>query len=203
MHLYPSSPYKEQTCSTYFYTNLQIWHTMNKIRLLTKGELPKAIELSWQVFTITSKEDFNDEGLEFFKSFIYNEKYIDEITFYGSFNNKVLTGILGIKNNGKHISLFFIKPEYHRQGLGKTLFHYVFALHPSIETTVNSSTYAIPFYQSLGFAVVGEKQNYHGLCSTPMRRYHAVFVQKNKYTLRTWQTEDAHSLVQELNRDIH
>ena len=54
MHLYPSSPYKEQTCSTYFYTNLQIWHTMNKIRLLTKGELPKAIELSWQVFTITS-----------------------------------------------------------------------------------------------------------------------------------------------------
>lgn len=46
---------------------------MNKIRLLTKGELPKAIELSWQVFTITSKEDFNDEGLEFFKSFIYNE----------------------------------------------------------------------------------------------------------------------------------
>lgn len=32
-----------------------------------------------------------------------------------------------------------------------------------------------------------------------MRRYHAVFVQKQKYTLRTWQTEDAHSLVQELN----
>lgn len=94
---------------------------------------------------------------------------------------------------------FFIKPEYHRHGLGKKLFHYASTLHPSIETTVNSSTYAIPFYQSLGFAVVGEKQNYHGLCSTPMRRYHAVFVQKNKYTLRTWQTEDAHSLVQELN----
>ncbi|MEI3074387.1 MAG: GNAT family N-acetyltransferase [Phocaeicola vulgatus] len=49
-----------------------------------------------------------------------------------------------------------------------------------METTVNSSTYAIPFYQSLGFAVVGEKQNYHGLCSTPMRRYHAVFVQKQQ-----------------------
>ena len=35
-----------------------------------------------------------------------------------------------------------------------------------------------------------------------MRRYHAVFVQKNKYTLRTWQTEDAHSLVQELNNKM-
>ncbi|WP_259330455.1 GNAT family N-acetyltransferase, partial [Phocaeicola vulgatus] len=67
-----------------------------------------------------------------------------------------LTRILGIKSNGKHISLFFIKPEYHRHGLGKKLFHYASTLHPSIETTVNSSTYAIPFYQSLGFAVVGE-----------------------------------------------
>lgn len=172
---------------------------MNNIRQLTKDEYPKAIELSWQVFTITGKEDFNNEGLEFFKSFIYNKKCINEIIFYGSFDNEALTGILGIKSNGKHISLFFIKPEYHRHGLGKKLFHYASTLHPSIETTVNSSTYAIPFYQSLGFAVVGEKQNYHGLCSTPMRRYHAVFVQKNKYTLRTWQTEDAHSLVQELN----
>ena len=142
---------------------------MNNIRQLTKDEYPKAIELSWQVFTITGKEDFNNEGLEFFKSFIYNKKCINEIIFYGSFDNEALTGILGIKSNGKHISLFFIKPEYHRHGLGKKLFHYASTLHPSIETTVNSSTYAIPFYQSLGFAVVGEKQNYHGLCSTPMR----------------------------------
>ena len=46
---------------------------MNNIRQLTKDEYPKAIELSWQVFTITGKEDFNNEGLEFFKSFIYNK----------------------------------------------------------------------------------------------------------------------------------
>ena len=99
---------------------------MNNIRQLTKDEYPKAIELSWQVFTITGKEDFNNEGLEFFKSFIYNKKCINEIIFYGSFDNEALTGILGIKSNGKHISLFFIKPEYHRHGLGKKLFHYAY-----------------------------------------------------------------------------
>ena len=60
---------------------------MNNIRQLTKDEYPKAIELSWQVFTITGKEDFNNEGLEFFKSFIYNKKCINEIIFYGSFDN--------------------------------------------------------------------------------------------------------------------
>ena len=54
---------------------------MNNIRQLTKDEYPKAIELSWQVFTITGKEDFNNEGLEFFKSFIYNKKCINEIIF--------------------------------------------------------------------------------------------------------------------------
>ncbi len=70
---------------------------MNNIRQLTKDEYPKAIELSWQVFTITGKEDFNNEGLEFFKSFIYNKKCINEIIFYGSFDNEALTGILGIK----------------------------------------------------------------------------------------------------------
>lgn len=71
---------------------------MNNIRQLTKDEYPKAIELSWQVFTITGKEDFNNEGLEFFKSFIYNKKCINEIIFYGSFDNEALTGILGIYN---------------------------------------------------------------------------------------------------------
>ena len=69
---------------------------MNKIRLLTKGELPKAIELSCKFSPLPAKK-ISTMRIEFFKSFIYNEKYIDEITFYGSFNNKVLTGILGIK----------------------------------------------------------------------------------------------------------
>ena len=35
---------------------------MNNIRQLTKDEYPKAIELSWQVFTITGKEDSVDRA---------------------------------------------------------------------------------------------------------------------------------------------
>ena len=172
---------------------------MNEIRVLTKDEYAKAIQLSWQVFTTNGKEDFDDEGMEIFKSAIYDEQWMHDITIYGSFDNETLIGILGMKNGGRHISLFFIRQEYHRQGLGKALFQYAVHTCPSVEMTVNSSTYAIPFYKNLGFAVIGEKQNYHGLCSTPMRRYHAVIAQKNKYTLRTWQTEDASSLAQELN----
>lgn len=31
---------------------------------------------------------------------------------------------MGTKNEGKHISLFFIKKEFHRKGIGKQLFDY-------------------------------------------------------------------------------
>lgn len=101
---------------------------MNNIRQLTKDEYPKAIELSWQVFTITGKEDFNNEGLEFFKSFIYNKKCINEIIFYGSFDNEALTGILGIKSNGKHISLIFYQARISQARIRKKTFP--LRLHP-------------------------------------------------------------------------
>ena len=88
---------------------------MNNIRQLTKDEYPKAIELSWQVFTITGKEDFNNEGLEFFKSFIYNKKCINEIIFYGSFDNEALTGILGIYNPQiEMFARFKTKSSFHK-----------------------------------------------------------------------------------------
>ena len=34
--------------------------------------------------------------------------------------------------------------------------------------SVNSSTYAVPFYQSLGFKVVGDKECNKGIVSVPM-----------------------------------
>lgn len=95
--------------------------------------------------------------MEFFKSFIYNKKCINEIIFYGSFDNEVLIGILGIKSNGKYIFLFFIKLEYYRYGLGKKFFYYVFIFYFFIEIMVNFFIYVIFFYWSLGFVVVGEK----------------------------------------------
>ena len=66
-----------------------------------------------------------------------------------------------------NISPYFLSTRISQARIGKNNFHLRSTLHPSIETTVNSSTYAIPFYQSLGFAVVGEKQNYHGSAVPP------------------------------------
>ncbi len=170
------------------------------IRQLKQEEYNKAAQLSLSVYIACGKADFDEEGLDTFKNFIYDESCINALTIYGAFKEEEeLIGILGLKNGGRHISLFFIKPQYHRKGIGKALFHYATSKCPSVEVTVNSSTYAIPFYQSLGFAVIGEKQTYQGISSTPMRRYHAIIVQKKNYILRTWEAKDAPSLAKYLD----
>lgn len=47
--------------------------------------------------------------------------------------------------------LCFSSKEFHRKGIGKQLFDYSQYDCPANEITVNSSTYAIRFYESLGF----------------------------------------------------
>ena len=77
--------------------------------------------------------------------------------------------IMGTKNEGKHISLFFIKKEFHRKGIGKQLFDYSQCDCPANEITVNSSTYAIRFYESLGFEKTNDRQQTNGISYTPMK----------------------------------
>ena len=64
----------------------------------------------------------------------------------------------------------FIKPSYHRRGIGKQLFKTAILNQPVSEMTVNSSSYAIPIYRKLGFEPVCEEQVTHGMKYTPMKR---------------------------------
>ena len=62
-----------------------------------------------------------------------------------------LSLLMKVKDEGKHISLFFIREAYHRKGIGRRLFDAFIEESSVPEMTVNSSTYAVPFYKSLGF----------------------------------------------------
>lgn len=79
-----------------------------------------------------------------------------------------LIGIIGIHREKQHISLFFVQKQYHRQGIGNSLFNYMMEYYKFTRISVNSSTYAVPFYQSLGFKVVGDKECNKGIVSVPM-----------------------------------
>lgn len=138
------------------------------IRQLNNTEYDKAITLALDVFIECGSADFDTNGLQTFKSFIYNEELMNELTMFGAFDNDALVGIIGTKNNGSHISLFFIHPTFHRRGIGGQLFSSAYANQHITQITVNSSSYAVKFYESLGFSKVADEQETNGLRYTPM-----------------------------------
>ena len=54
------------------------------------------------------------------------------------------------------------------KGIGRKLFDYAYANQIADKITVNSSSYAVRFYESLGFSKINEKQETDGLKYTPM-----------------------------------
>lgn len=139
-----------------------------EIKQLDNSRYQDAIALSLKVFTECGSDDFNAEGLETFKSFIYNDKLVNELVIFGAFENDMLVGILATKENGSHISLFFVDPTYHRKGIGRKLFEFIRINQRAKRITVNSSSYAVKFYERLGFFKTAEKQESNGMRYTPM-----------------------------------
>lgn len=140
-----------------------------EIRPLQKEEQTDALRLSLATFMECGKDDYDENGLEVFKSFIDDEERIRELTFLGAFHEEKLIGTLAFRERDNHLSLFFILPDFHRRGIGRRLFDTLVSDNDYDEITVNASTYAVPFYESLGFHVLAEPQNYHGLISVPMK----------------------------------
>lgn len=138
------------------------------IRQLNNQEYDKATALSLDVFMKCGTADFDANGLEAFKKFINNKELMNELVIFGAFDNNELIGIIGTKRNGTHISLFFVNSSRLRNGIGRKLFNYVYANQVVDRITVNSSSYAVRFYESLGFAKLSEKQKTDGLRYTPM-----------------------------------
>ena len=138
------------------------------IRKLTQEEYNNAADLSYQV--CMERNDFTQEGIETFKSFVYDTSLMNTLDIYGAFDNHLLIGIIGVHRERQHISLFFVLPHYHRRGIGTLLFDYMMSNCNFTYITVNSSTNAETFYTSLGFKKVGEKEINKGIVSIPMER---------------------------------
>ena len=140
------------------------------IRKLTQDEYNNAADLSYQVCMECGRGDFTPKGMENLKFLVYDTSLMNALDIYGAFNKHLLIGIIGVHREKQHISLFFVLPHYHRQGIGKSLFDYVMSECNFTYITVNSSTYAETFYASLGFKKVGKKELNKGIVSIPMER---------------------------------
>ncbi len=140
-----------------------------QIKTLELFQRDEALELVWKVFLKYEAPDYTKEGSEeFFKS-IHDDEWLNQIKMYGAYDKDRLVGVIATRNEGTHIALFFVDGEYHRKGIGRQLFQKILEDNKVNYMTVNSSPYAVPVYEKLGFEATDVEQVKNGLRFTPMK----------------------------------
>lgn len=94
------------------------------------------------------------------------------MNFWACFHQQKIIGIIASREFC-HLSLLFVKKEYHHNGIAKELFNKLKAeiVENNCNTkciTVNSSPFAVQIYIKLGFIPTDEEQIKDGLRFTPM-----------------------------------
>lgn len=148
-------------------------------RRITDAEIDSALDLILKVFMEFEAPDYTPEGVKsFIQDVIKNDSFREGIkednfkTFVATCNGDVV-GVMTLRKK-THIMLAFVQKEYQKHGIGRELFEY--ALQDicqescsSSAITVNSSPYAIGFYEKLGFITTSKEQEKHGIRSVPMK----------------------------------
>jgi GNAT superfamily N-acetyltransferase len=143
------------------------------------NEINSASNMVNNVFDEFVGADYSENGKKTFKDYIAPENILERFNnktscFYVAKCNSEIIGILEIRNKD-HVSLFFVKKEFHGKGIGTKLFdNYIKILkqeNNGIKTiTVNSSFFAEKIYSKMGFVKTGEIQEKDGIKYIPMER---------------------------------
>ena len=112
--------------------------------------------------------DYSPEGVGEFKRILSDEAYINSLKVYGAFYDDKLVGVLAVREP-QHISLFFVKAEFQKQGIGRKLFERLKKDSAEKVFTVNSSPFAVGIYEKLGFTATDSEQVTNGIRYTPMK----------------------------------
>lgn len=134
-----------------------------------KADIRKnALSLIEKTFMQYEAPDYSIEGVNAFMKILADKDFIDGLEILGAYIDSKLVGVIATKNNGNHISLFFVDGNYHKQGIGKALIKRAFENSSKDKITVNSSPYAVAVYEHLGFVADCKEQLTDGIRYTPM-----------------------------------
>ena len=146
-------------------------------RMLKARHLKRALALVKRVFMQYEAPEYPQEGIDSFLTFLDIKQMKTAVKagrrrFWGCFYKGKIIGTAALRD-GNHICLMFVDSAYHARGIGRRLFE---LLSNSVKKntdsafiTVNSSPYAVPFYQSLGFYSLNTEQTANGIRYIPMR----------------------------------
>ena len=120
--------------------------------------------------------EFSDQGVEeFFKYSNPREFKKRSESGYSSMiaeSEGKTVGMIELKGYS-HISMLYVEKSFHKKGVAKELIRTALSnlsLENSCEVdiTVNSSRYAVPFYEKLGFIQFEEEKTIFGVIHVPM-----------------------------------
>jgi GNAT superfamily N-acetyltransferase len=153
-------------------------HTPNDTaikRITAEDEFHAAFKLAENVFMQFEAPAFTKRGVESFLSFLWGKK-VKEMFKNGSFAvwscycGNELAGMIALRDC-EHISLAFVRSDFHRQGIGRMLYAAAKTealSHGTKRITVNASDCGIPFYHAMGFRKTNIQLLADGIQYTPM-----------------------------------
>ena len=142
---------------------------MIEVKQLLNNEKDEALLFAKRVFIESEDDSYTKKGIETFCNFVDNKKITKSFKVYGAFEDNVLKGIIATDRRKRHISLFFVDKFSQAKGIGKELMKVVVNNNENSYITVNSSRYAVPIYEKLGFVKMEEEKEQDGLKFTPMK----------------------------------
>ena len=146
------------------------------IRPLKRNEWDMAMQLAWDTFLVYEAPEYDPLGVKNFHEFVKGDELrnmfaMGEYRAWGAFDEEdVIIGVLGIRKQW-HISLLFVEPRLHHQGIATALLNTAFkeaALAGVTEMTVFSSPFATEFYHRIGFTDTDKEKTTDGIRYTPM-----------------------------------
>lgn len=140
-----------------------------EIRKIEPEERENALKLVLDVFMKFEAPEYPEEGIRNFQAFVSNKEATAKLDMYGAFKDSDIIGVLAMREQGTHISLFFVDERYHRQGIGRALFEYMLKLTNPKQLTVHAAPYAVEIYRRLGFVETDAERIEDGIRYTPMR----------------------------------
>ncbi len=145
-------------------------------REIHQGEEENVCKLIIECFNEFVAPGYSEDGIIEFSKYVTLKSTRDRLSrnhfMLLALDGNLIAGVIEVRNNN-HISLFFVRKEYQNQGIGRKLHELAIekckTLKPDVDVIdVNSSPYAVPIYEKLGFVKVSNEQIANGMRFTPM-----------------------------------
>jgi len=95
-----------------------------------------------------------------------------ELDYYVALAGSQLMGVVAVRRKA-HLFHLFVSEEFQRRGVARALWSHVKQAYgwpcASVPTTVNSTPYALAFYEHVGFRASGPRVETNGIAFIPMQ----------------------------------